>query len=124
MIKLVETFIENYSTNETFEFYVTCESCENVYGKTTKRFSKSGAVPTSQIEKTLWNALYEQEMRMVRQIAVRHAAEQLNYCPVCKRLVCNQCFVICDELDMCKQCASTLNQEGKPVLPEIIGTTA
>lgn len=124
MKQLVETFIENHSTNKTFEFYVTCEACENAYGKTVIRFSKGEMVPTTQIEMALWNALYEQEMRTARQIAVRNASEEMNHCPVCKRLVCNQCFLICDELDMCKHCAAALNQAGKPVLPEIIGTTA
>lgn len=44
----------------------------------------------------------------------------MNYCPVCKRLVCNQCFLICDDLDMCRQCAAALEQKGQPVALHVI----
>ena len=44
----------------------------------------------------------------------------MNYCPVCKRLVCNQCFLICDDLDMCRQCATALEQKGQPVALHVI----
>jgi len=121
--QFMENLLENRSTNEAFDFYVTCESCGEEYGNTVVRFSKAGMFPVTQSEKILWNALYEQEMRMARQTAVRNAAEQMNYCPICKKVVCNQCFVICDELDMCKHCAASLQQDGMPVLSDVVGTT-
>ena len=52
--------------------------------------------------------------------AIREAAENLNYCPICKRLVCNRCFLICDDLDMCKQCAAQLEETGTPVLTDVL----
>ena len=36
-------------------------------------------------------------------------------CPICKRLVCDHCFLICDDLDMCVQCATKLNEKGTVV---------
>ena len=36
-------------------------------------------------------------------------------CPICKRLVCDHCFLICDDLDMCVQCAAKLNEKGTVV---------
>ena len=36
-------------------------------------------------------------------------------CPICKRLVCDHCFLICDDLDMCVQCAEKLNEKGTVV---------
>ena len=116
MKKLVEAIIENLSTKEVFLFRVTCGSCGTEYGNKPIRFSKSEIPPTTQRKQIIYDALYEQEFRDARRVAIRNAAEHMNYCPICKRLVCNQCFLICDELDMCKQCAADLEQEGKPVL--------
>ena len=116
MRKLVELALENLSSKEVFLFRVTCGSCGLEYGNKPILFSKASTAPTTPNKQIIYDALYEQEFRSARQIAVRNAAEHMNYCPICKRLVCNQCFLICDDLDMCKQCAADLEQQGKPVL--------
>ena len=116
MKKLVEAVLENRSTKEVFLFRVTCCNCSTEYGNKPIRFSRAGIPPATQSKKIIYDALYEQEFNEARRIAIRNAAEHMNYCPICKRLVCNQCFLICDDLDMCKQCAADLEQQGTPVL--------
>ena len=113
--KLVEVALENRSSKEVFLFRVICGSCGSEYGNRPIRFSKANSKPDTQNKQIIYEAIYEQEFRAARQIAIRNAAEQLNYCPICRRLVCNQCFLICDDLDMCKQCAASLEQQGRPV---------
>ena len=49
------------------------------------------------------------------QKALNQAKEIFNICPICKRLVCDHCFLICDDLDMCVQCATKLNEKGTVV---------
>ena len=120
MKALVEAILENLSTKEVFLFRVACASCGAEYGNKPKRFSKAGVAATSQNKQIILDALYEQEFRSARQTAIRSAAEDMNYCPICKRLVCNQCFLICDDLDMCHQCAAALEQTGAPVLSGVI----
>lgn len=116
MKKLVEAVLENRSTKEIFLFRVTCGSCAAEYGNKPIRFSKAGLPADTQSKQIIFEALYEQEFKEARRVAIRNAAEHMNYCPICKRLVCNQCFLICDELDMCRQCAADLEQQGRPVL--------
>ena len=116
MKKLVEAVLENLSTKEMFLFRVTCGNCGTEYGKKPTRFSKAEIPPTTQSKQIIYDALYEQEFREARRIAVRNAAEHMNYCPICKQLVCDRCFLICDDLDMCIQCARDLEQQGNPVL--------
>ena len=120
MRKLVEVALENLSSKDVFVFRVSCASCATGYGNKPMRFSKAEAPPTTQSKQIIYNALYEQEFTIARQAAIRNAAENMNYCPICKQLVCNQCFLICDELDMCKRCAAELELQGKPVFSGFI----
>ena len=118
--QLVGSVLENLSTGEYFLFRVLCGECGTAYGNKAVRFSKAGTAPLTDSKRIIYGALYEQEFRGARAAAVRAAAEQLNYCPICRRLVCNRCFLICDDLDMCKRCASQLEETGSPVLSDVL----
>ena len=120
MKKLVERMLEDLSTREVFLFRIACATCAAQFGGKRVPFSKAGITPPTQGKKIIYDAIYEREFLDVRQTAIRDAAENLNYCPICKRLVCNRCFLICDDLDMCKQCASDLNESGSPVLTDVL----
>jgi hypothetical protein len=113
--KLVETALENLSTKEVFLFRISCAICTQEYGNRPIRFSKAGAEPPTPGKQIIYEALYQQELRDARNLAIRSAAEHMNYCPICKRLVCDQCFLICHDLDMCHDCALALEENGKPV---------
>ncbi len=120
MKQLVEMLLENLSTREIFLFRIACASCGAEYGGKPVRFSKAGIPPKTQGKRIIFDTLYEQEFRAARLSAIRDAAEHLNYCPICKRLVCNRCFLICEDLDMCKQCAAHLEETGSPVLNDVL----
>lgn len=120
MRKLLETILEDLSTKDIFQFRVTCASCGKEYGNHMVRFSKAGIPPGSLSKQVIYDALYEQEHRDARYAAISSAAEHMNYCPICKQLVCNECFLICEDLDMCKHCAENLKQQGQPVTSNLI----
>ena len=124
MRNLVETVLENVSTKEAFLFRVSCANCEAAYTNRPVRFSKAGVTPTEESKKIIYNALYELEMNAARDSAIRSIAENLNHCPICKRLICNRCFLICDDLDMCIRCATDLQQLGRPVQVGAVEITA
>lgn len=119
MRKLVETVLEDLSTKERFLFRVFCDECGTEYGNKPIRFTKAGTPASTPGKQVIYTALYEQEHRDARRLAVSSAAEQMNYCPICNRLVCNRCFLICEELDMCRHCALELRQTGQPVMPQL-----
>ena len=114
--------LENLSTREVFLFRITCAACGTPYGGKSVRFSKAGITPPTEGKRIIFDTLYEQEFRDARQASVREATEHLNYCPICKRLVCNRCFLICEDLDMCKQCAAQLEETGSPVVTDVLDT--
>ena len=118
--KLVERMLEDLSTREVFLFRICCGACGAQFANKPVRFSKAGITPATAGKKVIFNAVYEQELRDARQTAIRDAAEHLNYCPICSRLVCNRCFLICADLDMCRQCAAHLEEEGIPVLTDTL----
>ena len=122
MKQLVDMLLENLSTREVFLFRIACASCGSEYGGKQIRFSKAGITPPTEGKRIIFEACYEQEFRAARQVAIRDAAENLNYCPICKRLVCNRCFLICEDLDMCKQCATHLEETGHPVMTDVLDT--
>ena len=120
MRQLVEAILENLSTREVFLFRVLCTCCGAEYGKSPRWFSKAGVEPENRSRQIIFEALYEQELRLAREFSLREAAEHMNHCPICKRLVCNGCFMICEDLDMCCECAEKLGQTGQLVLHGIV----
>ena len=118
--EILTRILEDRSTGENFRFRVRCESCGTEYGNAPIRFSKADIKPSSPQKQIIFHALYEQELRSARQTAIREASEHMNFCPICKRVVCNRCFLICEDLDMCKQCAAHLQEVGSPVLADVV----
>lgn len=120
MKELIEMFLENLSTRDVFMFRISCGSCAAQYGNKPVRFSKAGVIPQTLKKAALYEIVYSQELQAARLSAVRDAAENLNYCPICKRLICNRCFLICEDLDMCRQCAAAMEETGTPVVSDVL----
>lgn len=124
MRQLIEQILEDLSTKDVFLFRIACGECGTAFANRPVRFSKAGTVPVSKNKEIIYEALYEQERQTARQRAVGDATENLNFCPICKRLICNRCFLICDDLDMCRECAENLGESGHPVISEIVEAVA
>lgn len=66
----------------------------------------------------IFHALYEQEREAAREKAAAEASEIFSRCPRLRRLVCDRCFLICEDLDLCIACAKTLQVRGNVVAEE------
>ncbi len=115
MKKLVQLLLDDKSDKDAFLFQVCCDGCRKEYQSRPRRFSKAGETPTTDEKKILYTAIYEQEYRAARQDAVSQLSEHFNYCPVCKQVVCDECFLICADIDMCRSCAERLQETGVSV---------
>ncbi len=107
--------MHNSSDENQFVFSITCSACKEVWTSKPIAFSKAGEVVTSDTKRIVYQAMYQREMEMALLKAVEEARKHFNYCPVCKTLVCNDCFMICDDIDMCVDCATILNEHGELV---------
>ena len=115
MKRVVKEAMGDCSTVEEFRFLVRCQECGGIWHSTPIRFSKAGAEPESEGMRTIFRTLYEREREAAREKAAAEAAEIFNYCPVCGRLVCDRCFLICEDLDLCIACAKALQVRGDVV---------
>ena len=119
MKRVVKEATGDCSTVEEFRFLVRCQECGGIWHSSPIRFSKAGAEPESEGMRTILRTLYEREREAAREKATAEAAEFFNYCPVCGRLVCDRCFLICEDLDLCIACAKALQVRGDVVAGEV-----
>ena len=104
------------SSAESFIFSFPCPECGDYIKSTPIRFSKAGVTPQTEEKLVIYNALYEREKNSARIIAAEEIGRRFSLCPICGRLVCDHCFLVCDDLDMCISCAGKLKEHGEPVL--------
>lgn len=119
MKRVVKEAMGDCSTIEEFRFFLRCQECGRTWHSSPVRFSKAGMRPETEGMRTVFRTLYEREREAAREMAAAEAAEIFNYCPVCGRLVCDRCFLICEDLDLCIACAKALRVRGDVVAGEV-----
>ncbi len=115
MKKFIRKAIVDCSDENTFRFAILCEECKSQWKSTPYAFSKAGVMPETEAKKIIFQKLYQREWERARSIAIEEATQHFNLCPMCSRLVCDKCFMICDDLDMCVSCADRLEERGEAV---------
>lgn len=118
MKRIMKEAMGDCSTVEEFRFLVRCRECGRTWHSSPVRFSKAGAEPKTKGMSAIFRTLYERERDAAREKAAAEASEIFSRCPVCGRLVCDRCFLICEDLDMCIACAKTLQVRGDIVAGE------
>lgn len=115
MKTIIAKSMQNLSTEKEFIFTIQCSNCNKEWKSKPQLFSKANDMPSSNAKKIVYKALFQQEMEQAANKAVVEAQKHFNYCPICKTLVCNSCFMICEDIDMCIDCAQTLQEKGEIV---------
>ena len=115
MRQITKDLLADRSVSEEFRFSLRCTECGREWHSTPVRFSKAGVRPETEGKRVIFRTLYERERERERQRAAETAAQSFNLCPICGRLVCDRCFLLCDDLDMCVACARRLSERGTPI---------
>ena len=116
MSDVLKNNLTDHSSPDEFCFALKCDECGRILKSTPIRFSMSGVIPISSEKQIVFEALYRREKEAALDRALAELKSLFNECPICFRTVCDHCFLICDELDMCTTCAKKLNEHGEPVL--------
>ncbi len=117
MTSLLSGHMEDCSTSQYFCFAIQCEVCGEFWYSSSITFSKAEQAAEYREKKELYDAIYQREKDRAMLSAGKEARERFSRCPICRRLVCDSCFLICDEMDMCKECAGRMKEKGEPVAP-------
>lgn len=104
------------STQAELQFSVRCEECGRIWQSTPVAFTKGTVPPPNTERKIIYETLRRRELETAKRLACKEAQECFNVCPICKRVICDACFRICEEVDMCRACAGQLNESGEPSL--------
>lgn len=115
MSHVTREMLTDCSTPTEFCFSVRCAECGRVWKSRKISFSKAGLKPENESKRVIYEALYKREKQYAQDRAVRQAEEIFSQCPICGRLVCDECFLICGDLDLCASCAQKLGEKGTPV---------
>ena len=115
MRKAIINNMHDLSDKDRFVFSVSCTVCGKHWVSTPVSFSKAGETVSSQAKEIVYTALYQKEKQQAAIRAVEEAKTHLNFCPVCRSIVCDNCFMICDDIDMCVDCAAVLHEKGELV---------
>ena len=107
---------EDHSTREEFRFSISCPQCGKMVHSKPVRFSKAGVIPSTDGKSEIFRVLYEREKTQAYELALKSIAGHLSLCPICGMMVCDNCFLVCEDIDMCAACARRLNEAGEPVL--------
>ncbi len=119
MKQLIRKHLQDCSTADKFSYSITCAECESIWKSSPVRFSKAGTELLTEAKYLIAQTIYKREHGQAMDHAVYEAVHHFNSCPLCGKLVCNYCFVICDDLDMCRSCAIRLQEEGETVLERL-----
>lgn len=112
---ITKALLRDCSRPDAFCFSLRCGECGEVWKSRHVRFSKAGIAPRTPGKRVVYDALYQREKEAALLRAVRQAEERFSQCPICRRVVCDSCFLVCDDLDMCVACARKLQERGEPV---------
>ena len=115
MKQFIREHLIDCSDQEKFVFNLICPECGKVWQSTPAAFSKAGEDPRTESKQVVFYLLYEREKKRAFEKAVEEAGHFFNLCPLCERLVCNNCFLICQEIDMWRRCAEKLQETGEQV---------
>ncbi len=124
MKQIISSQLIDYSDDERFCFALHCQECGTEWKSTPIRFSKAGVPPLSEAKRVITETLYHREHAQAKTHAINEAVHHFNNCPLCGKLVCNYCFVICDDLDMCHACSVRLQETGVSVMDSLSDSIA
>lgn len=105
MLASITQQYKDLSTPDNFAFVFCCDRCDKEWQSEIYALNLRGfELPLNEkIRCMLWNQQHDEAYERANLEAISH----FNRCPECSRMVCDNCFCILEEWDLCKDCAKT-----------------
>lgn len=87
-----------------FRFSLTCSCCGKLWKSTTEKYKK---------KTVCFDDAYCNDRETAKQNATLEAEHFFGICPICADIVCNDCYITFQQLDMCDSCRKRLEQKLK-----------
>lgn len=111
--------LRDRSTEREFSFSIRCQSCGREIVSPIVLFTRQDENPTEQGRKTILEILRKREWEAARKTAYEKLLEHFSICPICERCVCDECFLISEDIDLCRDCSKKLGVPGETVYSKI-----
>lgn len=98
---ITRRMIDN-SNKRRFQFSFHCDICQSSWESIPLEFSGGEKEAVGNLQEA---DLWEREHEAAYERANREAILHFNRCPVCKRWVCDDCFYIFKDGDVCRECS-------------------
>ena len=115
MRRIIKATMQDISSAERLRFSLRCAVCGLPWKSRPVVFSKARVQPENEGKRVIFRALYQRAREDALERAVTEALGRFSRCPICKRLVCDRCFLMGEDIDLCTDCASLLQESGEPV---------
>lgn len=107
MLQPVTRKMTDESAGSTYQFTFYCDLC----GQPWRSFPVCGQPDVRENDLRKRGRRYDHEAAYER--ANLEALRHFNRCPVCKRWVCDDCFLLLHDGDVCRECAAIERRTGQ-----------
>lgn len=104
MLEPITKNMTDKSTEKDFRFTFHCDICKSPWDSVPANFSCTKE-NTLEVDKNASALIWQSEHTAAYERANHEAMEHFNRCPICKRWVCDKCFLILEDKDVCNECA-------------------
>ncbi len=106
MLKAITNKIRDKSTDRFFKFSFYCDRCEKEWTSEEYPFVHSFSDELTDDEQRAKEILWRIDHDVALERANLEARLQFNYCKTCGGIVCDECFAMEEDEDLCQDCAS------------------
>ena len=105
MLKTITKKFRDRSTDRFFKFSFYCDRCGAKWTSDPYFFEHGFSERLTEDEKKARDILYKVDHDAAFERANLEARLKFNHCDSCGRVVCDECFAIEEDEDLCKDCA-------------------
>ena len=105
MLKTITKKFRDRSTDRFFKFSFYCDRCGAEWTSNPYYFEHGFSERLSEAEKNAKEILYKVDHDAAFERANLEAMLKFNRCGTCGKVVCDECFVMAEKEDLCKDCS-------------------